>query len=209
MKTISNNNNAAMKRVCFHSDDTLRDVSPHHWIMSESEQASMFYTMDEMRGFRLDARAIRRNPSSLDESTDCWRGLEPYVSRKRELRATRRNYIFAVLHRQCENRRMMIKQNQQQQQLQELSPDDFDFAHDLSMVAREQSKESVQRALVSAIRDFVDSLQLMPQPLVVARGRDHRNQHAKNVTPPSYYDNVMGNTGLPKPPREIATARSA
>lgn len=164
-----------MKRVRFSAE--LHDISPSKPVLFDCQIASMFYTYDELKDFRAQATYLRKNPTACNGTTDCWRGLE---NRKSEGRAQRQRHIQVVMDWQIANQ-------QRQQEGKEMT--------DLILESSEESRQVVRRALMYAVRDYVEALKAMQESSDVPKATA------------SLSDRSAGS--LQKPRREIATARTA
>ena len=172
-----------MKRVSFKDDLTSVGTSPPP-SLHESEYASMWYTGQQLRNFRAEAKEIRRNPKAFDPTQDCWRGLEVYVSRRKEVQTSRQIYSRSMLaslqqHQQQHQRRIQEQQrNQQNAQFhrttsQEKPPEHQEEAEQpyncfqrfvepnaLRQLAVQQSRVSAEQAVQEATRDYLEALKL-------------------------------------------------
>ena len=128
-----------MKRVSFKDD--LTSVGEFQPSILESEYSSIWYSGQQLRNFRADAKAIRRDPKAFDPRTDCFRGLEPYVSRRHDVRTFRKEHV----------RNMLALQGQNCFQK-------FVEPTALRQLAAQQSRDSAERALTVATRDYVEAL---------------------------------------------------
>lgn len=132
------------RRVRFDEENPGKNCTdiPHFY---ENERQLLWYTAQELRGFREQIRALRKNPLMLDESKDSWRGLETWMAK--EFRTSRRDYIRYVIDIQLENHRRSI--------------------HDpigVGTLAMAQSSNALERARFYGIRDSVEALQLYQEP---------------------------------------------
>jgi hypothetical protein len=170
---IRNNN----KRVSF-DEDNIKRVCVEQPFLYDTERPTLWYNGLELQAFRAQVKAIRRSQLVLDETKDCYRGLETWVTR--ELRVKRREYVRYVLHMQMEHKKRSIQD-----------------PTGLGALAAAESQAASERALIYALRDTAEAVQLY---------RETAEIDPKEVEARFWYHRFAS---IAKPVREVAIARTA
>ena len=104
--TIATTNMAAnkpKKQVIF-AGVTGEAEAPRNYRITKTQKSLCYYNKAEMNQFKTDIKIILKSDNKIDETTDCFRGIEAYVNRNRS--KANKSYSAAILRTQAENEEM-------------------------------------------------------------------------------------------------------
>jgi len=152
----------APRRVSFGGSPCVSHVEKLH--STEEEKTNMWYNVEELNSFRRTIRAIVQHKEELDETQDCWRGLETYIRDHRTRSVVSSSKINEAVLTDSQMRNQIILQlaalEREQRQLESENSDDSGVGAD-DDDEQKGSTSMMQTLLQRQTRNLQSSAQIL------------------------------------------------